>query len=278
MGLALLLCAFVCCTSAAWWDEDGTTATTTSTTTRTASGSSAPDTLSPRMSLEERVAGLGSCPFCPANRTRAGVAAAARGTLVVTLQKAGAAVSDAAGDGGLSRDYEGFAVVEGACPAGRLVQEVSRPDSPGQCDRGEALRVGHTYRLSGQCEGKTFFLDPCGLLERLSREEAGALGAAPPSERNNEERKAEVKRLKRQERKMKKKLAALKQRVAAATARAEAARKKLLKVSVVVCSLCNCSFFVPRRDERCARRSVWRMRRCATRGKRPLRLARCCCR
>jgi hypothetical protein len=112
--------------------------------------------------MQERVAGLGSCPFCPANRTRAAVAAAARGTLVVKLQKEGAAVSDAAGDGGLSRDYEGFAVVEGACPAGRLVQEVSRPDSPGQCERDDALRVGRTYSLSGQCEGKTFFLDPCG--------------------------------------------------------------------------------------------------------------------
>jgi aromatic-L-amino-acid decarboxylase len=104
------------------------------------------------------------------------------------------------------------------------------------------------------------------------------LGAAPPSERNAEEQKAELKRLKREGRKMKKKLAAIKKRVAAATARAEAARKKLREVSLIVVTPVQLLNFLPRRGERCARRSVSRTRRFATRGKRPLLLARCCCR
>ena len=89
---------------------------------------------------------------------------------------------------------------------------------------------GHTYRLSGQCEGKTFFLDPCGLVERLPKDEAEALAAAPPpSDKTAAQLRGRVAQLEREKREVKGRLARLKKRLAAATERAEKARKTLRK-------------------------------------------------
>ncbi len=208
MLLALLLALAMA--AAAQGDGDTDDASTTSVVprlTEAAKASTAPARVDK---------GLGRCPFCPANRTRAAVAAAAKSVVVVRVTKSARSEADEAGDGGLSRDYTGLEQLEGACSVAKLVQEVSRPDVEGRCEAGDRLRKGRVYRLSGQCEGRTFFADPCGLRERLSREEAALLGGSGPStaptehreqllrkrlaaaERQRDEARAETTKLKKQ--------------------------------------------------------------------------------
>ncbi len=53
-------------------------------------------------------------------------------------------------------------MLEGRCPARKLVMEVARPE--GRCR--DTLNKNDVVLVSGSCEGKTFFLDPCGLFEK----------------------------------------------------------------------------------------------------------------
>jgi hypothetical protein len=200
-------------------DEDDTTKQS-STSTRASPA--------PRV-VPSFVKGLSNCDFCKTNRTLESEAKAAKSILVVRIKKSANAVKDDAGDGSLSRDYDEFSIVEGSCPAVKLVQEVARPDE-GKCSEKNILKQNGVYRVSGVCEGRTFFLDACGLRKKLRGDDVTSSGAVDEGQRKMKKKmkelKKRVKRLKRERDELKRQLRNVEER----RARAKTLLHRVIKV------------------------------------------------